>query len=249
MPNISLVIPCYNEEKNIQTGSLDKIAHFVNHDDQINEVIIVDDGSSDDSVKLIKKDYLSEYPKFKLIQNNHGGKAMAVTAGFIEAKGEYVLFTDFDLAVPIEEISKLKSELEKDDLDVVFGSRGSHREGAPLIRKIMAIGMIILRKMIIGLDVKDTQCGFKMFRREVFLKIIKKMKVYGGEIRRKGPSVSAGWDVELLFLSRKMGYKVKEIEVIWRHVDTKRVNFVTDSIEGLRGLISIRINDMKGLYD
>ncbi|KKP86988.1 MAG: Glycosyl transferase family 2 [Candidatus Roizmanbacteria bacterium GW2011_GWA2_35_8] len=161
--SISLIIPCYNEQSNIQKGVLDKIGNYTQNNPSFFEVIIVDDGSSDDSKKIIKTKYLKNFPKFRLIENNHQGKAFAVIAGIEKAKGEYAMFSDIDLATPIEEAEKLYKEI-KNGYQVIIGSRNSTREGAPILRKIMAKGLIVIRNLIIGLKgIKDTQCGFKLF--------------------------------------------------------------------------------------
>src|SRR5690606_33499421 len=135
--NITLIVPCYNEEANIQKGVLDKIGNFTEDDNRFLEVIIVDDGSTDSSTQIVKEKYLKKFPKFSLVQNKHHGKAFAIIKGVEKAKGNYVMFSDIDLATPIEEAEKLIAEI-KNGFDIVIGSRSSQREGAPLTRKIMA---------------------------------------------------------------------------------------------------------------
>src|SRR3989338_6621876 len=105
--NISLIIPCYNEEVNIQKGVLDKIGNYTHDHHMFREVLIVDDGSSDGTKKLIKELYLPRFKQFRLIENKHQGKAIAVITGIEQAKHEYVLFSDIDLATPLEEAEKL----------------------------------------------------------------------------------------------------------------------------------------------
>src|SRR3989339_1519057 len=162
--NISLIIPCYNEEVNIQKGVLDRIGNYTKNDSRFGEVMIVDDGSTDSSIQIIETKYLTLFQKFRLIKNKHLGKAFAVIRGIQEAKEPYIMFSDIDLATPIEEAEKLISEAKK-DYDIVIGSRSGQRKGAPLTRKIMALGMIFIRHYIIGLNgVYDTQCGFKLFK-------------------------------------------------------------------------------------
>src|SRR3990167_3443043 len=105
--NISLIVPCYNEEVNIQKGVLDKIGNYTASDERFSEIIIVDDGSTDSSKEVIKNKYLKIYKKFSLIENSHQGKAFAVLTGIKQSKSDYVMFTDIDLATPIEEVEKL----------------------------------------------------------------------------------------------------------------------------------------------
>ena len=245
---ISLIIPCFNEEANIQKGVLVKIGNYTAADDRFSEVIIVDDGSNDSSKKVIKNKYLKTFPKFKLIENSHQGKAFAVLTGIKQAKGDYVIFSDIDLATPIDEIEKLINKIE-DGGQIIIGSRNNNRQGAPLMRKIMANGLIIIRNIIIGLKgVEDTQCGFKLFERRPALKIIEKLRVFHDKRIAKGSSVSAGFDIEFLFLGQKLGYKIIEVPVIWRHVETKNVNFIKDSLETMVDILRIKLLDLQGKY-
>lgn len=245
---ISLVIPCYNEEVNIQKGVLDKIGNFTKNDSRFTEVFIVDDGSNDNSRKLIREKYLPLFTKFGLIQNSHQGKAFAVITGIEKAKGDYVMFSDIDLATPIEEAERLIKEAGR-DFQIIIGSRNSSREGAPMLRKIMAVGFIVIRNFIIGLHgIKDTQCGFKLFQKKAAINIIKKLQVFHNKRIAEGSSVSAGFDLEFLFLANKLKYKIKEVPVDWRHVETKNVNFFRDSIETVKDILRIKYFDLTGKY-
>ena len=212
------------------------------------EILIVDDGSTDQTVEIIKKDYLKELPLLKLVQKHHSGKAFTIMEGIKQAKGTYVLFSDIDLATPIEEADKLITAASQ-GTDIVIGSRSSTREGAPFTRKLMALGFMIIRNAVIGLHgIRDTQCGFKIFNREKALKIIKKMRVFSTEKEITGSSVSAGFDLEFLFIAKKLHYKILEIPVVWRHVETKNVNFIKDTLETLRDILVIKWNDITKKY-
>ncbi|MGB9707271.1 MAG: glycosyltransferase [Microgenomates group bacterium] len=244
---ISLIIPCYNEQLNIQKGTLDKIGNFTKNDNRFLEIIIVDDGSTDNTKKIIKQKYLPLFKKFRLIENKHQGKGVALITGIKNAKSDYVAFSDFDLATPIEEIDKLIKYAK--EYPIVIGSRNSQRQGAPIIRKIMALGFILIRNLLIGLKgIKDTQCGFKLFKKDIALKIIDKLVVFQQKRKVKGSSVSAGFDLEFLFLANFLGYKIKEVPVIWYHVETKNVNFFKDSFETLIDIFKIKINQILGKY-
>jgi dolichyl-phosphate beta-glucosyltransferase len=245
---LSVVIPCFDEMANLQKGVLDKVVHFLGKEKFSYEIIIVDDGSKDGSDRFIQK-AAKEYPQIKLIKNNHLGKAGAVTAGMLQAQGEYVLFTDMDQATPIEEIDKLLPYFQE-AFDVVIGSRSNARKGAPLIRLFISRANIILRKLIVGVpSITDTQCGFKMFRHEAAQQIFSKVyDMHHGFQKISGSSVTSGFDVELLLIAAKMKYKIKEVPVTWLYVETRRVNPVKDSIEGVKELLLIRMNDMKGKY-
>lgn len=246
--NISLIIPCYNEIANIQKGVLDKIGNFTKNNPRFNEVLIVDDGSSDQTKNIIKQKYLKQFPKFRLIENPHSGKAYTVITGLKEAKEDYVMFSDIDLATPIEESVKLVKEADL-GYDVIIGSRTSNRDGAPVLRRVMAIGFIMIRNTIIGLrGIRDTQCGFKLFRKSATREILKRLVVFEKKRTVSGSSVSAGFDLEFLYLARKLHYKIREVPVVWRHVETKNVNFLTDSIEGLKDILLIKYYEFKKSY-
>lgn len=245
---VSLIIPCYNEVANIQKGVLDRVGNFVKHHPEFHEVLIVDDGSTDDSRSVVEQDYLPHFPFFRLIRNNHQGKAYAIITGIREASGDQVMFSDIDLATPIDESEKLIEAFNK-GADVVIGSRNPVREGAPMKRRIMAYGLIFLRGFFLGLGkLKDTQCGFKLFDTKAARDIIDRMQVFRNGKTISGSSVSAGFDLEFLFVARKRGYSIAEVPVIWRHVETKNVNFIKDSLETLSDMIRIRYYHIKGKY-
>lgn len=242
---LSVIIPSYNEMVNLQKGVLDKVEHFLSRKKFNYEVIVVDDGSDDGSCEFVEQ-FVKENTMFRLIKNAHTGKAGAVTAGMLSASGDIVLFTDMDQATPIEEIDKFFPYFEQ--YDIVIGSRNSKRKGAPLSRLIMARGFMFLRTIILGLSgISDTQCGFKTFKKEAAQTLFKRLK-HWGEVSARGSMVGAGFDVELLFLAQKIGYKVKEVPVSWLYVETRRVSPIRDSIDGLMSLFQIKINDLKGLY-
>lgn len=246
---VSLIIPAYNEEVNIQKGVLDKIGNFSKDNKAFLEVIIVDDGSTDKTKTLIKKSYLNKFSHFRLIENNHKGKAQAIITGIKEAKGQIVMFTDIDLATPIEEGEKLLEPLQN-GYDIAIGSRNINREGAPLLRKIMAVGFMFIRNFLIGLhNIRDTQCGFKAFGKKAALSIIEKLQVFKKQSPITGSSVKAGFDLEFLFIAVKLGYKIKEIPVTWRHVETKNVSFTKDFLETMKDILIMKYYDLIKKYD
>ena len=242
---LSVVIPSYNEERNLKKRVLKQVEDYLNKQKFTYEVVIVDDGSSDSSVKIIKN-YIEDSKNFRFIQNPHGGKAMAVMTGMIESKGERVLFTDMDQATPITEWEKFAPKFDG-GFDIVIGSRQG-RKGAPVIRKLAAWGFSILRGIILGLPFKDTQCGFKAFSKAAVDKIIPKIKDEWGVVHFKGGAVNAGFDVELLYLAKKYGFKIKEVGVEWNYVDTERVQVIKDAAAAIYDMFRIRINDLKGKY-
>ena len=244
---LSVIIPSYNEETNIRLGALDKVARFLEQKPYAWEVIVVDDGSTDASRELL--DIFSKHNKrFTIIHNHHQGKALTVLTGMMAAQGDIVLFTDLDQATPIEEIDLLLPWFDK-KYDVVIGSRNSQRQGAPLLRRIMAQGFMLLRTVLLGLSgISDTQCGFKAFRQPVIRKVSSKLKLYehGRDVR--GSMVTAGFDIELLYVAKSLGFAIKEVPVQWHYVDTRRVSPLKDSWQGLVDIIRIRKNARNNVY-
>jgi dolichyl-phosphate beta-glucosyltransferase len=246
---LSVVIPCYDEMANLQKGVLDKISHFLEKKKQPYEVIIVDDGSKDGSVAFIEK-FVKDNSGFLLIKNPHYGKAGAVTTGMLQAKGLYRLFTDMDQATPIEEVDKLLPFLESNKYEIAIGSRDTQRKGAPFIRLFISKSSVFLRKSLIGLrELSDTQCGFKLFTGRATDDIFNRYKkIKHGFEEIKGTAITFGSDIELLYLAKKHGYKIKEVPIEWLHVETRRVNPLRDSATGVLDLFAIRRNIISGIY-
>ncbi len=247
---LSVVIPCYDEMANLQKGVLEKVQHFLDRKKISYEVIIADDGSHDGSVEFIEK-FCQENPHFILIKNPHYGKAGAVTTGMLQAKGTYRLFTDMDQATPIEEVDKLLPFLENGDYDIAIGSRNTQRKGSPWIRLFISRSSIVLRQYIIGMpEIVDTQCGFKLFTQDAAKNLFSKFKkLKNGFAQVKGTAITYGLDIELLYLAKKNDYRIKEVQVNWLHVETRRVNPVRDSFMGLKDLIKIKKNVLTGKYN
>lgn len=233
---------------NLRKGVLDKIDHYLSRQNYSYEVIVVDDGSDDGGTEFVEK-FASENKEFRLIKNNHLGKAGAVTSGMLAAKGEVRLFTDMDQATPIEETEKLLPYFNE-GFDVVIGSRNTTRKGSPFTRRVMSRGMIVLRKLMVGIyEIHDTQCGFKAFSSKSSEKLFNRInELHHGFAKISGSNVTAGFDIELLYLAEKMGYKIKEVPVEWLYVETRRVNPINDSINGLIDLVRIRANIFKKIY-
>lgn len=243
---ISIVIPAYNEEKNLKNGALLEVEDYLEKSKLNYEVIVVDDGSSDDTVFLVNK-FISQNKNFKIIKTPHGGKANAVMTGMLAANGGVMLFTDMDQATPIDQIEKFLPKFEA-GFDIVIGSRQG-REGAPITRKLAAWGFSFLRGLILGLPFKDTQCGFKAFSKKAIEIIIPKIKNEWGVVHFKGGAVNAGFDVELLYLARKYGFKIAEVPVEWNYVDTERVQVIKDALAAVYDIVRIRINNLRGCYN
>lgn len=242
---LSVVIPAYNEHVNLKRGVLAGVWDYLDKQKYSWEVLIVDDGSKDDTARLAEK-FAKQHKGFRVYKEPHRGKGGTVISGMLKAKGEIVLFTDMDQATPINQIEKLIPKFNQ-GYDIIIGSRAG-REGAPLIRKIMAYGFVVLRTLILRLPYKDTQCGFKVFKKAAARKIFTKMKIFSEKTKTKGASVTAGFDLEVLYIARKLKYKVAEVPVEWHHQEGTKVNPLKDSWEGFRDLMKVRLNAISGKY-
>lgn len=242
---LSVIIPAYNETKNLQKGVLKEVENYLKGVDFSFEVLIVDDGSIDDTAQLIQSQ-IKGRKGFKIIKNEHGGKALTVMAGLLKAEGEIALFTDMDQATPLNQVEKFFPKFEE-GFDIVIGSR-SGRKGAPVLRKLTAWGFATLRNIILGLPFSDTQCGFKAFSKPAREAIFPKMSGQWQKMRSKGAAVNAGFDVEMLFLAKKLGFKIAEVPVEWYYVGTERVQLINDSLDAIKDMLRIRFNDLRGRY-
>ncbi|MBL7159462.1 glycosyltransferase [Candidatus Microgenomates bacterium] len=245
---LSVIIPCYNEEKNLKRGVLAEVEKYLSRQDYNSEVIISDDGSTDKSRDLIKK-FIKKHKKLNLLENKHQGKAFTVKSGIEKARGEISLFIDMDQSTPIAEVEKLLPFFEK-GFDIVIGSRGVVRKNAPLYRQAAALIFGCFRRIILLRNINDTQCGFKAFKTEVARDLFSRLEVFKKQKEIEGWRVSA-FDVELLFLAEKLGYKIKEMPVIWEDKDIaqgKKKNFLKESWQMVQEIICVRLNDFSGKY-
>ncbi|HCC08667.1 TPA: hypothetical protein DEP81_01655 [Candidatus Woesebacteria bacterium] len=246
---LSIVIPNFNEKENLDRGVLEEVYDYLKKVSYDYEVLISDDGSTDGSKELAEK-FVRSHQGFRVLQNPHGGKAKAVYAGIKAAKGEIVLFTDMDQSTPLIEVEKLIPWFDK-GYDVVFGSRGKARENFPWYRQLTSWGFRVVRGIFLLRHVVDTQCGFKAFKTDVAKKLFPKLSVLADKKESKGWSVSA-FDVELLFLAEKYGYKLKEVDVAWKDEDTstgKDKRFIKESTDMLKQILQVKKNDLQGKYD
>ena len=246
---LSLVIPAYNEAPNLRRGILQQVADYLAGQPYPHEVLIVDDGSQDETASLVEA-FAGAHPSFALLREPHRGKAMAVRAGVLAARGRYILFADLDLSTPLTYIEPFL-ELLDGGWDIVIASReakGGARLGIPLERRAMGKVFSLLVRLLLLPGLHDSQCGFKAFRRQVAHDLFRSLRVFraaAGEV--SGPRVTA-FDVELLLLARKKGYTIREVPVLWRHAETKRVHPLLDSYRMLREVLTIWWNDRRGRY-
>ncbi|MBN2392744.1 MAG: glycosyltransferase [Anaerolineae bacterium] len=253
-PYLSVIIPCYNEAKNLEAGVLDEVNDYLTQQTYTWEVVIVNDEATDNSRALIEH-FIADKPRFELIDIPHGGKPAAVWAGIQHARGEVVLFTDMDQSTPIMELGNLLPWYPQ-GYEVVIGSRGYTREGFSLIRKTGSVVFRAVRQLFLLRDISDTQCGFKLCTREAALRAFPHLQFFQQAERPTGWKVTA-YDVELLYLWEKCGYRIKEVTVTWRNrdrSDTKSqesdlARYIHESLDMAKQVARIKINQSKGFYD
>jgi dolichyl-phosphate beta-glucosyltransferase len=252
MESISIIIPCYNEENNLKKGVLEEVAKFLNKQKFNWEVLICNDGSTDNSLKIVQ-DFSKNNFKFRVLDLKHGGKPSAVWGGIKEAKYDLVLFTDMDQSTPIKEISKL-IPWSNQGYDIVIGSRGFKREGYSLVRKIGGPIFLFFRRMVFLHNIIDTQCGFKMFKTDVAKQLFPHLQFFKDKSSKKGWRVSA-FDVELLFMAQKLNYKIKEVTVEWKNEDISTTKgdsgakYRQESIQMIKEMVRVMKNNIQGNYD
>jgi dolichyl-phosphate beta-glucosyltransferase len=245
---LSVIIPCYNEKENISRGVLKKVAEYLKTQKYPWQVIISDDASTDGSVRLIEQ-FINKNPGFSLLENAHGGKPFVLKAGLGKAKGEIILFTDMDQSTPISELDKLLPYFNQ-GYEVVIGSRGQARKGSSLFRRLASNIFRLIRQALLLKEIIDTQCGFKAFKQEAVKRMFSQMEMFKDIRKAQGWRVSA-YDVEALFLAKKLGYRIKEVPVNWSDEDIsvgKKRNFVKESKEMFREIIRVRLNDLSHKY-
>lgn len=226
---LSLIIPAYNEEKRLEK-SLNRIFEYFDQKDYSLEVIVVDDGSADNTADIAEQYKRSEINVIR--QPKNAGKGAAVRAGMIKASGDVRVFSDADLSTPIYEIEKLFSLLNA-GADVAIGSRAVDysmiKEHQPFYREFMGKTFNKIVQLLVIKGIKDTQCGFKGFTRKAAEAIFPKTRING-----------FGFDVEVLFLARKFGLTIREVSVEWYNDDRSTVNPITDSFNMLVEILRIR---------
>lgn len=239
-PTYSIVIPAYNESARLG-ASLEKVLAYVHAQGWDAEVIVVDDGSRDNTPEIVRA-FAAKDPTVKLLENpGNRGKGHSVRSGMLHAQGRLILFSDADLSSPIEEAPKLLSALEA-GADIAIGSRWLRAETQtqrqPLHRQIFGRIFNLLLRMSLGLQFADTQCGFKAFKRAAALAIFPLQRIERW-----------GFDPEILFLARKMGFKVAEIPVVWGHSGGARINPLIDGAKMFQEMLRVRWYSITGEYD
>jgi glycosyltransferase involved in cell wall biosynthesis len=239
-PQLSIVIPAYNESARIE-NALDRVLSCIADRNWDAEVLVVDDGSKDDTAAIVQR-WMAIHPRLHLIQNpGNKGKGYSVRNGLLQAAGEIVMFTDADLSAPMEEGERLIAALEY-GADVAIGSRWMDRTRQtihqPLYRQFFGRCFNWVTRTIMGLPYKDTQCGFKAFRRPAAQVIFRLQTIERW-----------GFDPEILFIARKLKYVVREVPVTWGHDERSRMSYLKDGMKMLEDMARIRSNSLRGRYD
>lgn len=236
---LSLIIPCFNEEKTIHEN-IKIIYDYLQRNVSNFEIIAVNDGSADGTLRELQKT-ANEIP-LRIISNGANyGKGKAVKSGVLAGKNDLVIFMDADLAISIEEIGPFL-EMAGKGYDICIASR--FVPGAPSehvvhwYRKVMEHIYRAMRIMIVGCsDIRDTQCGFKLFHRQAALKIFPLLTID-----------RFAFDSEIIFLAKKFGYSIKELPVAVHNLAKSHIRFVRDPINMSLALMKIRLNDFLGKY-
>lgn len=239
LPAISIVIPAYNEAERLGP-TLDRVLAFAHESGWNAEIIVVDDGSRDDTAEIVRS-YAQKSALVRLVDNFvNRGKGYSVRNGVLHARGEFILFTDADMSSPIEEAPKLLQPL-LDEADIAIGSRWAKSElqtkRQSLVRQFLGRVFNLLLRLILRLDFKDTQCGFKAFRREAAKAVFPLQRIEGW-----------GFDPEVLFLARKQGFRTVEVPVRWGHDTRTRINPILDGAQMVSDMLLIRWNSITGKY-
>jgi glycosyltransferase involved in cell wall biosynthesis len=239
-PYLSIVIPAYNESARIEQ-TLDRVMACIDAQGWDAEVLVVDDGSRDGTPDIVAR-WMKVFPRLHLIQNpGNRGKGYSVRNGLLQAAGEIVMFTDADLSAPMEEAERLIAALVG-GADVAIGSRWMDRTRQtiqqPLYRQFFGRCFNWITRTVMGLPFKDTQCGFKAFRRPVAQVIFRLQRIERW-----------GFDPEILFIARKLRYTVREVPVSWGHDERSRISYLKDGLKMLEEMAYIRYNSVFGRYD
>ncbi len=237
---LSIVIPAYNEERRLP-ATLDAIFNWLDvspYGDA--EVVVVDDGSTDSTPKVVKSRAALE-PRLRLLQNpGNRGKGYAIRHGMLKAKGDWILFSDADLSAPIDELPKLLAAAQDEDVAIAIGSRALDRSLIGVHqsqwREMSGILFNRIMRLITGLPFVDTQCGFKLFRRDAAQRVFPLQRLDG-----------FSFDVEDLFVANTLGISIIEVAVRWNNVEGTKVGLM-QGVASFLDLLRIRWNWLQGHY-
>jgi dolichyl-phosphate beta-glucosyltransferase len=236
-PYLSVVIPAYNEEVRI-VPTIGAIAAHISSLGFPWELIVSDDGSRDNTVKVVEDLGLVNLRVIRAPQNE--GKGSAVRRGMLAARGSYVLFDDADNSTPIEEVSKVLHKLDTEGYNVAVGSRaadGAEEASKGFVRRTMSGGLRWIVAAGFRIGVQDTQCGFKMFSHDAAQRLYKAQTITG-----------FSFDLEILYLADKLGYRIAEVPVAWVDAPGSKVDPAKEVRRFVRDLVRIKANDLRGVY-
>jgi glycosyltransferase involved in cell wall biosynthesis len=239
-PAYSIVIPAYNEGERI-TATLDKVLAWLRERGTSAEIVVVNDGSRDNTADIIRR-YAASHPQVRLVENpGNRGKGFSVRNGMTQAQGDLLLFTDADLSSPITEAPKLFDALAA-GADVAIGSRwlrsDMQTERQPVYRQLFGRIFNLFLRIVLGIQFKDTQCGFKAFRRSAADAIFPRQRIERW-----------GFDAEILFLARRFGFKSVEIGVVWGHDERTKISYFRDGMKMVWEVLLVRWYAITGKYD
>jgi glycosyltransferase involved in cell wall biosynthesis len=236
---LSLVIPAYNEQARLPY-TLAEIERYLCREQIEAEVIVVDNGSQD-ATSVVVQTAATRFPSIRLLRTDGRGKGLAVRHGVLAAQGEVVIFADADLSWSVEDLSRFMHLVDPASAPVVIGSRegfGARRIGEPVYRHLMGRVFNRVVQALAVPGVEDSQCGFKAFSREAARAIFARERLDDW-----------GFDVEILFLARRLGYNVEVVPLRWEHKQNSRVSPVRDSLLMLSDVLRVRVNAWRGSYD
>lgn len=237
---LSVVIPAYNEGNTIE-NTIKKVCSYLNEMQLNYELIIVNDGSSDNTEQLITS-LMVEFSNLSLVSYpSNKGKGHAVRKGMLKSVGHYIVFMDADLSTPLSQFNKLSESIKRGS-EIIIGDRKSkeamiHRK-QPLTRIVLGRGFVILSNLILGIKINDFTCGFKCFSNEATQRIFSRTKIDNWS-----------FDAEILFIAKKLNYAIDQIPVDWENMPETKVKVFRDIITSFLGLIEIYRNNLTGLYD
>jgi glycosyltransferase involved in cell wall biosynthesis len=235
---LSVIIPAYNEERRL-ANNLKQVMEYFGAQNYTSEVILVDDGSSDRTPEIVKE-LEKEYCTLRLMSVAHGGKGHACKQGVFSSRGQWLFLCDSDLSMPIKDFSKF-IPLFQDNCHIAIASRevpGARRYGEPAYRHLMGRVFNWVVRILAVRGIQDTQCGFKCFRSDVAKEIFDVQTINGW-----------GFDVEILFIAQKRGYRIAEVPIDWYYRSHSKVRPIQDAINMFREVWRVRLNNWRGYYD